>query len=78
MENSVPLEKVLRLAKQLSPRDKLRLIERIAPQIEGELKPSARLPRRSLLGLWRGLDLTDQDIDDVRREMWADFPREDI
>ena len=78
MENAVPLEKVLKLAAQLSSRDKLRLIERIVPQIELGLRSRGSAPRKSLLGLWRGLDLTDQDIADARREMWADFPREDI
>jgi hypothetical protein len=37
-------------------------------------------PRRSLLGLWAdlGVDITEEDIEEVRREMWANFPREDI
>ena len=68
MGNAVRLEKVLKLAGQLSPRDKLRLIGRIIPQIEPGLRTRGSAPRKSLLGLWRGLDLTDQDIADVRRE----------
>lgn len=37
-------------------------------------------PRRSSRGLWAdlGIDITDEDIEDARREMWARFPREDI
>ena len=40
MDNLVTLNEVLDLAKRLSPLDKLRLIERVAPQIEQELKPT--------------------------------------
>ena len=76
MGNAAALEKVLKLAKQLPVRDKVRLIERIAPEIERELEPS--VPRKSLRGLWRGLDISEKDIDEARREMWTDFPRQDI
>ncbi len=36
--------------------------------------------RRSLVGIFadRGVDITAEDIDEVRREMWKNFPREDI
>ena len=35
-------------------------------------------PRTSLMGLLagRGIDVTADDIAQVRREMWGDFPRE--
>lgn len=38
----------------------------------------ARQPRRSLRGLWADLkvDITEEDIAEVRREMWGGFPRE--
>jgi hypothetical protein len=77
MERVVTLEKALDLAK-LSPVDKARLIERLVPDIERELKAARPTPRKSLRGLWRGLDITKEDIAEVRREMWGDFPREDI
>ena len=76
----VTLKEVLDLAMQLSLVDKVRLIERIAPQIEQELtaaRPRKSL-RKSLRGLWRGLDITSEDIAETRREMWGNFPREDI
>ena len=43
-------------------------------------KSSTKRPRRSLKGLWAdlGVDITEEDIDEVRKEMWKDFPREDI
>ena len=41
---------------------------------------SVFLSRKSLYGLWanRGIDITEEDIDEIRREMWGNFPREDI
>jgi Ulp1 family protease len=37
-------------------------------------------PFKSLYGLWanRGIEITEEDIDEIRREMWSNFPREDI
>lgn len=34
-------------------------------------------PRKSLRGLWKGVNITREDIDEARREMWGNFPRED-
>jgi len=37
-------------------------------------------PRRSLRGLWAdlGTDITEEDISEIRRQMWKHFPREDV
>ena len=37
-------------------------------------------PLRSLRGLWADfpIEVTEQDIAEIRREMWRDFPREDF
>jgi hypothetical protein len=78
MQKTVTLEQVLPLIKDLPLLDKVRLIEQIAPQIERELWTARTKPRKSLRGLWRGLDLTEQDIEQARREMWSGFPRGDI
>jgi len=78
MAEAATLERLLELAKRLSARDKIRLIERIAPQIEHELRSCSPGERRSLRGLWRGLDVSEEDIAQARRESWAEFPREDI
>lgn len=36
--------------------------------------------RRSPLGLWSdmGFSVSAEDIDEARREMWGNFPREDV
>jgi hypothetical protein len=78
MKNTVTLEEILQLAKQLSPVDKVRLIEEMTPQIKRELAKQEAEPRKSLRGLWRGLDITDNDMTEMRQEIWHDFPREDI
>ena len=43
-----------------------------------EQKDPTKRPYKSLRGLWAdlGVDITAEDIAEVRREMWQDFPRE--
>lgn len=80
MENVVTLTEVLKLVRQLSALDKVRLIERIAPQIERELVVAQPRPRISLWGLCADLGPAPpaEAIDAARREAWANFPRGDI
>jgi hypothetical protein len=75
-------EEVLSLVRQLTPGQKLRLIEAIVPDLE---EPFHRAegggkPLRSLYGLWKdfGMSISAEEIDKARREMWENFPREDI
>lgn len=39
---------------------------------------AANAPKRRLLGLWEDLNthVTEEDIAEVRREMWGRFPRD--
>jgi hypothetical protein len=76
-KTAVTLEEVLDLVKQLKLVDQVRLIERVAPQIERELAQTP-VHRKSLRGLWRGVDISESDIAEVRRQMWGDFPRKNI
>ena len=78
MKKTVTLEATLELANKLSLVDKVRLIEQIAPQIEKELTKIQPKSRQSLRGIWRGANIAESDIDEVRKEMWNNFPREDI
>jgi hypothetical protein len=43
-------------------------------------EPAIPQPRKSVEGLWAdlGASITAEDIDEARREMWGNFPREDI
>ena len=80
MKSTATLHEVFNLAKKLSPRDKIRLIEHMAPEIERDLLSSQPKPRKSLWGLWADLGSAPsaEEIDKARREEWANFPREDI
>lgn len=75
-------EEVLDLAKRLPLRQKLQLIEAIVPDLAAPLaaEEEKAKPLRSLYGLWKdlGIDLSTEDIDAARREMWGTFPREDV
>ena len=41
---------------------------------------SGKQPRRRVRGLWSdlGVEVTEKDIAQARREMWGSFPREDV
>jgi hypothetical protein len=72
-------ETVLKMLRQLPPRDRLKVIALALSEAERELPEPGR-PLPSLRGLWKDLnfDLSAEDIDLARREAWASFPREDI
>jgi Mg/Co/Ni transporter MgtE len=72
---------ILSYVQRLSPADKVRLLEDISASLRHELTPSAPSPKHtSLYGLLKdlGQSPSEDDIDAMRREMMADFPREDI
>jgi len=65
------IEKLRRL-----PPDKQRKVLDFAEALEHRVESPK--PGKSLYGLWADLkvDVTEQDIAEVRREMWAKFPRD--
>jgi hypothetical protein len=73
-------EEIAALADQLSPLDKVRLIKHLANRLEHQLTEQKSRSRRSALGI--AADLVPapsaEDIDEVRKEVWKNFPREDI
>jgi hypothetical protein len=78
MNQSVTVDVLIDLAGQLSTLDKVRLIEWLAPQIAQDLQAGAQNPRKSLRGIWRGQTTDGTEIDQARKEIWQDFPRNDI
>jgi hypothetical protein len=44
------------------------------------LATKSKPPLRSPEGLWAGfeLDISEEDIAELRREMWKNFPRDDV
>lgn len=74
------LEQIIEQAKQLTPWEKMRLIQAISPDIQAALiKPEIK-PRRSLLGICASLGKAPsaEEIDQIRQEIWSSFEREDI
>lgn len=49
------------------------------PQEENPSEPTKKRPFRSVRGIFAsgGVKITEEDIAEVRREMWANFPREE-
>jgi hypothetical protein len=64
------------LAKRLSPEDQAKVLA----LVESLLAQSApKNPPRSLAGLWAGCPpITEEDIAENRKEMFRNFPREDV
>ena len=76
---TVTPETALQMLQQLPPREQLRVIAQALPGLERELTSSPRA-RRSFIGICADLGPAPsaEEIDEVRREMWANFPRDDI
>jgi len=67
---------ILEQAQRLSMSEKARLLADLSAVLQRELSaPKTR--KRSLLGLWEGLDLSEEALDQARQAMWGQFPRED-
>lgn len=70
----------MHLAKQLSPVDKVPLIQELTPDIQRELVSNQITPCKSLWGICADLGQAPSadEIDEASWEEWANFPREDI
>lgn len=70
-----------RKLRELPPALQLQVLE-FLENLRSASRPiaSSGPPRRSLKGLWAdcGVEITDEDIAESRREMWGDFPRGDV
>ncbi len=80
MSASIPtVESLVALAKQLPPTDRARLIGEVAASLAEEPQGEKK-PRRSQYGALADLhlDVSEEDIAEARRDMLANFPREDI
>ena len=71
------LDNMLAVVEKLSPLEKVKLMEKLASSLESDLHEPKK-PRRSLYGIWKDVSVSAEDIDEARREMWGNFPREDI
>ncbi|MGH9825287.1 MAG: hypothetical protein ACREDR_18815 [Blastocatellia bacterium] len=73
MNEQVLLDRIRRL-----PPEKQDAVEHFIEEIERH--GSVKKPRRDLMGLAADLGehISAEDIDEARREMWGNFPRDDI
>jgi hypothetical protein len=78
MNPTPELEQAVAIAMNLSPLEKVRLVEQIMATLEQDLNPNTKQPKRSLYGIWSDVNLSAEDIDEARNEMWGQFPREDV
>jgi len=60
----------LRLLPAEQQREVLDFVDFLASRVQRER------PRRSLAGLWSGFDVSAEDLEQARRELWGGFPRE--
>lgn len=77
---AVNFETLVNEALQLSLEDQARLVTRIVTAMSQNVQTPARKPLPDLYGSWADLhfDISEADIEEVRREVWSNFPREDI
>lgn len=71
------IESIVEQTKTL-PLERQREVLDFAEYLLHKEKSNGKHPRRSLEGMWKGVDISAEDIDEARREMWGNFPREDI
>jgi hypothetical protein len=78
--SSTILEHVRELAMTLSPEEQLSLIGDLASKLQGSYAPPKKKPYRSMRGALADLGPAPsaEDIDEARREAWANFPGDDF
>jgi hypothetical protein len=77
---TVTLDQVRDLSRGLSSQETLRLIDDLVHQLLEEQPPSEKSSSRSLWGVLAHLGPAPsaEDIEQARREAWANFPRGDL
>ena len=69
------VERITAKARELPPEKQKEVLDFI--EFLGS-RGTARRPLRDVYGLWKGVTVSAEDIDEVRREMWHGFPRDDF
>ncbi len=70
-------ESILEAVRSLPPEKQLEILDH-ANRLLAE--PRVKKPLKSGKGLWAGMgiSISAEEIDEAQREMWKNFPREDI
>jgi thioredoxin-like negative regulator of GroEL len=79
-DKELTLDDVLAQIERFSTAERLQVMEKITAVLRRDLDDTPPTPRKSLYGIFAhlGPGPSDEDIDEIRREMWSNFPREDI
>lgn len=65
----IPFEALEEQVKNLSTLEKIKLVERIMETLKQEIRDEKpKMVRPSLAGLWEGVDISSEDIDEARRD----------
>ena len=66
-------------SRQKLPEDVLSIQGELQAEEENQSEPQKKRPFRSVRGIFAssGVKITEEDIAEIRREMWANFPREE-
>jgi hypothetical protein len=72
-------QEILSAVQTLPISEKALLLENISASLRRDLMQRGSAPSQSLYGLFADLGAapSETDIDEARREMWANFPREE-
>jgi hypothetical protein len=78
--SDVVLGQVKELLAQLTPAEKAEVVAWLGAALKAELPQGARGVRHSARGLWTDLGKapSDEAIDEARRALWGNFPRDDV
>ena len=73
-------EQVRGMALSLEKEERRKLVDELAETLNTDSKPEPRKPFKSARGALADLGPgpSEEDIAEIRREMWANFPREDL
>jgi len=77
-KSPITVQSVLADLLTLPLRERLEVIARAAELTEDDISNEPKEPTKSLYGLWKGVSISAEEIDEARREMWGNFPRDDI
>ena len=79
-DKTATLDDVIQYARPLSPFDKLRLVEELISELKATIAQAPPAPLKSLHGALADLGPAPsaEDIEQTRREMLQNFPRDDI
>lgn len=78
VEATATISAYLEDIEQLTTQEQLQIAQRILANLSKQLEPLAEEPLPSLLGIWQGFSVTEEDIAEARDEMWHNFGERDL